>query len=179
MKAMHEIGFKKTCKYILFIFWQTIFHLLPFPPLKKIWLTFFGAKIGCDSIIGDVIFMNLYRKGIAALVIGNRCFVGDRVVLDLAEEIVIGDDSTLSEECFILTHTNVGYKNHPLQNEIPSFSAKVLIEKGCFVGIRAVIMPGVTIHEKSAIGACSLVTNDILPGELHAGIPAKLIRKLS
>jgi maltose O-acetyltransferase len=117
--------------------------------------------------------------GIKGLKIGDRCFVGDRVVFDLAEEIVIGDDSTLSEECFILTHTNVGYKDHPLQKEIPSFSARVVVGKGCFIGIRAVIMPGVTLGEKCAVGACSLVNSDIPTGELHAGIPAKLIRQLS
>jgi acetyltransferase-like isoleucine patch superfamily enzyme len=179
MKAVREIGFKKTWKYLFFAFWQVIFHLLTFSPLRKMWLTLFGAKIGGDSIIGDIIFMNLYRKGISGLTLGSRCFVGDRVVFDLAEEINIGDDSTLSEECFILTHTNVGYTDHPLQKEIQSFSAKVIVGSGCFIGIRSVIMPGITLGGKCAIGACSFVNNDIPAGELHAGIPAKLIRKLS
>lgn len=177
MKAINEIGLKKIILFLFFSFWELIFKCLLFSPLRIFWMKLFGGKIGKDSIVGNIRFMNLYRKGLNGLNIGKKCYIGDYVVLDLADEITLEDNVTLSEEAFILTHTNVGYKDHPLQKFIPSRVGKVKINNGCFIGIRAIVMPGVTLGEKSAVGALSLVKNDIPNFELHAGAPAKFIRK--
>lgn len=112
------------------------------------------------------------------LSIGNACFIGDGVVFDLADSIILQNDVTLSDEVFILTHTNVGYKNHPLQRHFPAFSKPVVFRNGSFAGVRVTVLPGVTVGEKAAIGACALVKHDIAERELHAGVPAVFIRKL-
>lgn len=179
MKAVNEIGIGKLIKFFIFSVWELCFNCLIFSPLRIFWLRLFGAEIGQDVIFGKVHFMNLYRRGIKGLKIGDRCFIGDGIVFDLADEIIVGDDCTLSEECFMLTHTNVGYQDHPLQKYFPGFTAKVVIGDGCFIGIRATIMPGVILGEKSAVGACSFVNHNVPSQELHAGVPAKIIRKLS
>lgn len=132
MKAINEIGFKKIILFVFFSFWELIFKCLLFSPLRIFWLKLFGAKIGVDSIIGNIRFMNLYRCGLKGLSMGSKCFIGDYVVFDLADKIVIGSDVTLSEEVFILTHTNVGYKDHPLQKFIPPLVGQVKIKKRLF-----------------------------------------------
>lgn len=172
------MGLTKIIRFILFTYWEVIFRCLLFSPLRIFWMRLFGAKIGKNVIIGSIRFMNLYRSGLRGLHIGDKCFIADYVVFDLADEIVFENDVTLSDEVFVLTHTNVGYSDHPLQKFFPPFSNKVVFKNGCFIGVRALIMPGVEIGEKSAIGASSLVKNDIPSLELHAGVPAKFIRRL-
>ncbi|MEM9330628.1 MAG: polysaccharide biosynthesis/export family protein [Pseudomonadota bacterium] len=51
------------------------------------------------------------------------------------------------------------------------------IGKRCFIGARAIIMPGVTIHDGSIVGAGSVVTRDVPSGVIVAGNPAKVIER--
>ncbi|MBK6912276.1 MAG: acyltransferase [Ignavibacteriales bacterium] len=50
------------------------------------------------------------------------------------------------------------------------------IEDDVWIGTRAIILKGVTIREGSVIGAGSIVSKDILPYSVSAGIPCKPIR---
>jgi len=51
------------------------------------------------------------------------------------------------------------------------------IGKRCFIGARSIIMPGMTVHDGSIVGAGSVVTRDVPPGVIVAGNPAKIIAK--
>lgn len=53
------------------------------------------------------------------------------------------------------------------------------IEKGCLIGIGAVILDGVRVGQGSIIGAGAVVTKDVPPNSLMMGVPAKKIRDLS
>ena len=46
----------------------------------------------------------------------------------------------------------------------------------CWIGTRAMVMPGVTIGEGTVIGAGALVTKDCDPGAVYVGVPAKRVR---
>ena len=52
----------------------------------------------------------------------------------------------------------------------------VLGRDGCWIGARAVILPGVTIGEGTIIGAGSVVTKDCEPGAVYVGVPARRVR---
>lgn len=49
---------------------------------------------------------------------------------------------------------------------------KIKIGNNCFIGLRSVILPGVTIGDNCVIGACSLVTKNIPSGEVWGGTGA-------
>jgi hypothetical protein len=53
----------------------------------------------------------------------------------------------------------------------------VVIEDDCFIGINAVIMPGITIGKGAVIGANSVVTKNVAPYSIVAGNPAREINK--
>ncbi|MCB2155674.1 sugar O-acetyltransferase [bacterium] len=55
----------------------------------------------------------------------------------------------------------------------------ITIEDNVWVGGRTVINPGVTIGKNSVIGSGSVVTRDIPPGVLAAGVPARVIRAVT
>lgn len=53
------------------------------------------------------------------------------------------------------------------------------IEKGCLIGIGAIILDGVTVGEGSIIGAGCVVTKDVSKRSLMVGIPARKAREIS
>jgi len=60
--------------------------------------------------------------------------------------------------------------------DCPLKTAKVIIKDGAHIGIGAIIMPGVTIGEGAIIGAGSVVTKDIPPHSVAAGVPARVLK---
>jgi acetyltransferase-like isoleucine patch superfamily enzyme len=178
MKALDEIGWRKAARFA----WTSL-ALLPyrgalFPPLRSFWLRLLGARIGRRAILHGLRFFNLYRRGLRGLEIGDECFVGDECLFDLADGIRLGRQVTLAERVVLLTHMNVGYADHPLQGRFPAMSAPVVIEDGCFVGACVTVLAGVTIGRESFVAAGSVVTEDVPPGTLVAGVPGRAVRRL-
>lgn len=54
----------------------------------------------------------------------------------------------------------------------------VIIERGCWVGLGAIILPGVTVREGCVIGAGAVVVHSTLPNGLYVGNPAKRVKDL-
>ncbi len=177
MKALREIGIKKTIRYIFYTIWYVFFRLSLFSPIRVIMLELAGAKIGKNTIINNIALFNLYRTGLSGLSIGKNCFLGDEVMLDLAGEIIIRDNTTLSNRVLVLTHVNVGYKDHPLQKFIKKMVGKVVFQNGSFVGAGAIILPNVKTGQGGAVAAGSVVKDDVDDWTLVGGIPAKYLKK--
>lgn len=51
------------------------------------------------------------------------------------------------------------------------YDADVIIESGCWIGTRAIILKGVTIGRGSIIGAGAVVTKDVPPYSVYVGVP--------
>lgn len=179
MKALGEIGWRRAARFGLTTLAMVPYRALLFPQLRAPYLRLFGARIGSGTIIHGVRFFNLYRKGLPGLSIGRDCFLGDECLLDLAESVVLEDQVTLAERVLILTHTNVGYRDHPLQRHFPAVAAPVVIKQGSFIGAGATILPGLSIGPGSFVAAGSVVTKDIPAHTLAAGIPAVPRRAVS
>jgi acetyltransferase-like isoleucine patch superfamily enzyme len=178
VKALDEIGAGRALRFGLFTLAMVPYRAALFPPVRAAWLRMLGAKIGRRAILHDVRFFNLYRRGLGGLRIGDDCFLGDECLLDLAEEIRMEDHVTLAERVLVLTHTNVGYRDHPLQSAFPAMAAPVTIRRGSFVGASATILPGLTIGPEAFVAAGSVVTADVPPGTVVAGVPARPLRTM-
>jgi acetyltransferase-like isoleucine patch superfamily enzyme len=179
MKAIGEVGAGAAARFALFTLAMVPYRLALFPPLRAAWLRLLGASIGRRVVLHDVHFFNLYRRGPAGLTLGDECFVGDECLFDLAEAIELEAQVTLAERVLILTHTNVGYRDHPLQRLFPAMAAPVSIGRGSFVGAQAVILPGRRLGEGCFVAAGSVVTEDVPAHSLVAGVPARVIRALT
>jgi acetyltransferase-like isoleucine patch superfamily enzyme len=178
VKALDEIGAGRALRFFLFTLAMVPYRVALFPPVRAAWLRLLGAKIGSRSILHDVRFFNLYRRGLGGLHVGDDCFLGDECLLDLADEIRLEDHVTLAERVLVLTHTNVGYRDHPLQAHFPAMAAPVTIRRGSFVGAAVTILPGLTIGPEAFVAAGSVVTADVPPRTVVAGVPARPLRAL-
>lgn len=111
---------------------------------------------------------------------GKNVFIGYGVYVDVdgCDIINIGDNVLIAAQCLFLAHRrNIGtYKRGMLQNELTYIREPIVIEKNASIGMRSIIMPGVTIGEGAVIAAGSVVTKNVPPYTIVAGNPAKVIR---
>jgi acetyltransferase-like isoleucine patch superfamily enzyme len=102
--------------------------------------------------------------------IGNNSCINRRCYLDGRSGIRIGANVNISPEAYLLSLT------HDLQD--PRFSTvgkEVVIHDHAWLGARAMVMPGVTIGEGAVVGAGAVVTKDVPPYTIVAGVPARKI----
>jgi acetyltransferase-like isoleucine patch superfamily enzyme len=178
VKALGEIGWGRAIRFGFFTLAMVPYRVALFPPVRALWLRLLGARVGRRTVLHDVRFFNLYRRGLSGLEIGDECFVGDECLLDLAEGIRLEPQVTLAERVLVLTHLNVGYRDHPLQASFPPMAAPVVVERGAFLGASVTVLAGVRIGAESFVAAGSVVTADVPPRTLVAGVPARVVREI-
>jgi len=108
--------------------------------------------------------------------IGDRSFINyGGVILDCAA-ITIGADVQIGPNVQLLTPTR------PLdparrRTKVES-AAPIVIHDGVWLGGGVIVCPGVTIGENTAVGAGSVVVDDLPAGVLAVGNPARVVRPL-
>ena len=106
---------------------------------------------------------------------------GDRVRvargLHVETTLAVGDDVLISSDVAIIGN------DHPFDNStrrITEFEragiANVRIGSDCLVGFRATIIGSVSVGQGAIIGAGSVVTKDVPPNAIVAGVPARILR---
>ncbi|HBM97609.1 TPA: maltose O-acetyltransferase [bacterium UBP9_UBA11836] len=108
--------------------------------------------------------------------IGSNCYINyNCVVLDCAP-VTIGNNVLIGPNCGIYTAI------HPLDSEKRlqglETAQPITIKDGVWLGGNVVVLPGVTIGEKTVIGAGSVVTKDIPAHVLAYGNPCRVIKTL-
>jgi acetyltransferase-like isoleucine patch superfamily enzyme len=172
-KALDEIGPAAAWRYGVGQLQHALLRSVLLPPQLRIpFMRIFGAEVGRDGIIHPISFSNLYRTGFRGLSIGRECFIGEECFLDLADSIELGDAVTLANRVMVMTHRNVGYSDHPLQERYPAKSAPVRIGSGAFIGSGAIILAGVSIGERAMVAAGAVVNRDVPADGAVAGVPA-------
>lgn len=117
------------------------------------------------------------RPGLVRLAgarIGRNVHIGEGVIFDTMypENITIGDYSTITMRCTILTHY---YK--PNSKGKRFVAGRVTIGKRVFMGCHSVICAPVSIGDDAVIASGAVVTKNVPPGEIWGGVPAKFIAK--
>jgi acetyltransferase-like isoleucine patch superfamily enzyme len=87
--------------------------------------------------------------------------------------IRIGNHVCISND---VTFVNHGL-NYPFQEKHESLTdfGPIEIKDNCQIGVRATILPNVTIGPNAIVGACSVVAKDVPPNTVVAGHPAKVV----
>ena len=155
--------------------------MAPFPPyagsrLRARLLALAGFDIGKGTLIWGRMLItgsdNLYQR----LHIGESCWFNDGCHLDLTSPIHIGNKVAMGHQVLLMTSSH----------EIGSIDRRagalmtrpIHIGDGAWLGSRCTIFPGITIGEGAVVAAGAMVTKDVLPNTLVAGVPATLLRSL-
>lgn len=114
--------------------------------------------------------------------IGKDVSIGWDVYYDVGNThlITVEDDVWIASRVLILCHRRdmSKYFKDDRYKEVSMMRMPVIIKKGACISMGAIIMPGVTIGEGAVVGASALVTKDVPPWTIVAGVPAKVIKEL-
>src|SRR5690242_5626350 len=117
------------------------------------------------------------RRGVD---VGRRVFIGTEVFIDDAvpSSVTLEDDVTVIAQTTILGHTYYPRHFHPLLgDEATRAELRTTIRRGAYLGLRSTILAGVTVGEYAIVGAGSVVTADVPPYTMVAGVPARVVRE--
>ncbi len=112
------------------------------------------------------------------LIIGDNVCIGSSFFVACIDEVIIESDVLMSDRVFISDHIH-GYqeKGVPIIKQKLVPRGKVVIRSGSFIGVNAVIMPGVTIGLGSVVGASTVVYHDVPDFSVVVGNPGRIVKK--
>lgn len=130
-----------------------------------------GASIREDNVIGDDVSVGTN----AVLEFGNR--IGDRVRIHsgcFLEMVTIEDD--------VFVGPNVVFTDDPHPMGCPRYKdckGGAVVRRLARVGANSTVLPGVEIGENALVGAGSVVVDDVPPGMVVVGNPARVIKAVA
>jgi acetyltransferase-like isoleucine patch superfamily enzyme len=113
----------------------------------------------------------------------GRCDLGEEVLLSTGVHVHCSEDISVGRWSIVGEYTTIADSNHLRTGEDravyhSSQSAPIRIGTNVWVGAKATIAKGVAIGDQAFVGANSVVTRDVEPWWLVAGIPAAPIKRL-
>jgi acetyltransferase-like isoleucine patch superfamily enzyme len=132
-------------------------------------------------IIGDDVTLRSVRVPVelctepgATLTIGDRCSINEGVSVGTTQHITLGRRVRIGPFVMI-----VDSAFHDLYDrDVTPPSRPVFIEDDVWIGAKASVLPGVRLGRGSVVGTAAVVTRDVPPFSVVAGIPARVIRSL-
>jgi acetyltransferase-like isoleucine patch superfamily enzyme len=134
-------------------------------------------EIGANTLLEPGVWLT--GPAPARIRIGSGTFLNLNVMVAAADLVEIGDNCMLANGCFV---TDANHRFDDPDKPVPwqGFTSKGPTRLGdnVWCGAHVVVTSGVTIGERSVIGANSVVTTDIPPFSIAAGAPAKVLRTI-
>lgn len=129
----------------------------PLNPVRIMALKWCGFEVGKNVYVGTGLVITMFNNpSQCKLIVGNRVAIAPRVTL------VLASDANWSR----------------LTELIPPVEGKIILGDDCWIGTGAIILPNVTIGKMSVVSAGAVVSQDVPPYSIVAGVPAKIIKKL-
>ena len=139
---------------------------MPCHPFRRLVCKLVMSQFGMTcAICRNVDLRSPYR-----ISIGSHTNINKKCVLDGRGSLIIGNNVDIAQE------TNIWTEQHDYNS--PSFKAfvgRVTIEDYVWIASRATILPGVTIGRGAVVACGAVVTKDVAPFSIVAGVPAKVI----
>lgn len=158
-------GWIKSSQFAL---WSYVVSFIPSYRFRNGYL----AKVLGYSISDSVsIHSGCWFSGFS-LSIGDHSVVNRNCRLDARGGLCIGANVSISPECYLITASHDPHS--------PNFAGSikptaVTIEDYVWLGVRVLVLPGVTIGRGAVVGAGSVVTRDVPSMAIVAGNPARII----
>lgn len=154
----------KSFVFYLYNYWLTRF------PCHAVRVGYLRYILGLE--IGKRTFIHMGCMFYAGVKIGRNSVIGREC--HLLGDITIRNNVSVSAQTYIFTAT------HDKDSaDFSAYSKPVVIDDRAWIGVRAMILPGVHIGEGAILGSASTATNDIANFCISAGSPAKTIGQRS
>lgn len=156
------------------------------------------VTIGSRVVVDD--YATLDVRGAGSITLGDHVCIGRHSIVAAKDGVIdIGPGANIGSYCRIATQSRVqvgesvliaayayiGPGNHqfgadgrPLIESEMEIKGGVSIGAHAWIGARATVLDGVTVGEGSIVGAHALVREDVAPGTIVAGTPAKIIGRV-
>ena len=138
----------------------------PNAAIRRLFCRLLGMRIGKGSELA----MGIYLQMPSRVTIGRDTYINRGVWLDGRGIVKIGNSVTISPR---VTISSAGHDAQSTTFEYAS--APISIGDYAWVGINATILKGVTIGEGAVVAAGAVVTKDVEPYTIVAGVPARKI----
>jgi UDP-2-acetamido-3-amino-2,3-dideoxy-glucuronate N-acetyltransferase len=127
----------------------------------------YGCRIGADTRIGS--FVEIQRGVIvgAACKISSHTFICDGV--EIEDEVFVGHGALFVNDRFPRATTEEGAP----KTDADWTLLRTVVERGASLGSGVIVLGGVRIGEGALVGAGAVVTRDVAPGSIVAGVPAR------
>lgn len=129
------------------------------------------ARIEPGAVIRDMVTIHKNVVVMMGAIINIGAEIGENTMIDM--NAVLGARATVGKDCHIGAGAVLAGVLEP-----PSASP-VIIEDNVLVGANAVVLEGIRIGKGSVVAAGSVVTKDVAPDTVVAGIPARVVKKAS
>jgi len=136
------------------------------------YINLYGCEVGDETKIGA--FVEIQKNA----TVGKRCkisshtFICEGVVIE--DNVFIGHGVMFTNDLFPRATNADGSQ----QTEADWKVIETKVSRGASIGSNATILCGITIGENALVGAGSVVTKNVPPNTVVAGVPAKIIKTL-
>lgn len=127
-----------------------------------------NARIEPGAIIRDMVEIGDHAVIMMGAVLNIGAIVGENTMIDM--NAVLGGRAIVGANCHIGAGTVLAGVVEPAS------ATPVVVEDGVLIGANAVVLEGVRIGHDAVVAAGAVVTEDIPPYAVAAGMPAKVIK---
>jgi acetyltransferase-like isoleucine patch superfamily enzyme len=145
---------------------------LPSFTLRRLWYqralgVVFGAGAGIH-LNCDIWFYGPGQLRRTGFRLGAHSRINRRCLIDARGPLHVGNNVSISPEVVILT---AAHRVHDPEFRVET--REVVIEDNVWIGTRAIVLPGVTLGRGCVVAAGAIVTRDVPPLTIVAGVPAR------
>jgi acetyltransferase-like isoleucine patch superfamily enzyme len=144
-------------------------------------LSEYGVRIGSHSSIGPNLWLHCgglptdYAHGCFEL--GEYSFMNCNATIGASGGVRIGNHVQIGPNLVISSENHVFDDITRRIDEQGVIREEVIVEDDCWIGSNVTILAGVTLRKGSVVAAGAVVTRDVSPNSVVAGVPAKLLRR--
>lgn len=147
--------------------WNVWAAHVPSTALRRFWLRRALGEMGRGAFVG----LHVHLMAPWGVHLGRRSIVNAHCILDGREHPI-----RIAEDVDVGTHTHIWTIEHDVHDDAHGITGgPVAIGDHVWIASRATILPGVTIGRGAVVAAGAVVTRDVPPGAIVAGVPARVI----
>ncbi|MGH2588119.1 MAG: acyltransferase [Dehalococcoidia bacterium] len=133
-----------------------------------------GLETGHNVVIREENLIGDHVQVWSNSVIDYDCRIGDRVKIH--SNCYVAQFTIIEDDCFLAPGVSIANDIHPGCAYSKQCMRGPVLERGVQVGVGAVLMPYIRIGAESIVGAGAVVTEDVPPGSVVVGNPARVVR---